>query len=95
MLYREEYAKKRLSLSRGAQKVEKEIEAYDSRGFVKIIQPGPYYGKIGIIVRQLVNSGNQKWYLIKVNDLEISLPEQALEYNEIRDKMIEKHKEVK
>ncbi|MCK5397971.1 MAG: hypothetical protein KAJ33_06970 [Thermoplasmata archaeon] len=82
MLYREEHAKKRLSLSRGAQNVEKEIEAYDSRGFVKIIQQGPYFEKIGLIIKQLESQSSQKWYLINVDGLEVGLSENAFEYNE-------------
>ena len=79
MMFREEHAKKPSGLPIGAQNMKKEIETWDSRGFVKIIQQGPYFGKMGLIIKQLESSSKQKWYLLDIEGLEVGLPENMIE----------------
>lgn len=51
----------------------------DSKGFVKVIQPGPYYGKIGIILKHLESSDNLNWYLVDVEGQKVGLEGKMLE----------------
>ncbi len=54
-------------------------EQMDSRGIVKIIQPGSDYGKMGIIIKEFENIPGQKWCIIRVDGEELRLPDNMLD----------------